>query len=240
MTRPTAVDDGICLASDRDRRLDVQGANVDSSDTRLDLDGDQQYLTVSNLAGMLPEAPGVMIGVVFARDGSQTVLLPEAGADWLWVDFNGDGAQRYDGDDYCNRPDSGGFTDACPPDLDEAGVLGWSPPAAGCWLGTRYIASNGNPSPSADLWNDDERLPMCQRVEKDEPIVLVAPYLAIYDDRDAREELDPQRWLDTGANAIRRAAAARRGFDMSTFIDENARQLHFNPNTGVAHEGASR
>ncbi len=233
--KPMLLSEGIGVASPCHRL-----ANVDADDLRLDLDGDQQYLTVSNLAGILPEAPGVMIGVVFARDGSQTVLLPEAGADWLWVDFNGDGAQRYGGDDYCNRPEESGFNPppACPPDL--ADIEAWSPPAAGCWLGTRYIASNGNPSPSADLWDDDERLPMCQRVEKDEPIVLVAPYLAIYDDRDAREELDPQRWLDTGANTLRRAAAARRGFDMSTFIDENARQLHFNPNTGVAHEGSSR
>jgi hypothetical protein len=205
---------------------------------RLDLDGDQQYLAVGNIAGMLPEAPGVMVAVMFARDGSQTVLLPEADADWFWVDFNSDGAQHYDGEDYCNRPDPNSFgIPPCPPTLDD--VVAWSPPAAGCWLGTRYLV-NGNPSPSSDLWDDLERLPMCQRSERDEPIVLVAPYLAIYDDRDAREELDPQRWLDTGSDVLRRVAAARRGLDLSTFIDQNARQLHFNPNTGVAHEGAAR
>jgi hypothetical protein len=70
--------------------------------------------------------------------------------------------------------------------------------------------------------------------------VLVAPYLAVYDDRDAREELDATRWLDAGTSPLRRQAASRRADDLSGFIDENARQLHFNPNTGVAHEGASR
>ena len=233
--KPMLLAEGVGIAAPCHR---ISNVNSYVTEPRLYLDGDKQYLAVGNLVTMLPEAPGVMIAVLFAGDGSQTVLIPEADADWLWVDFNGDGGQRYEGIDYCNRTEESGFNPppACPPDL--ADIEAWSPPAAGCWLGARYLA-NGQTS-SADLWNDDERLPMCQRAEGDEPLVLVAPYLAVYDDRDAREELDATRWLDAGTSPLRRQAASRRADDLSGFIDENARQLHFNPNTGVAHEGASR
>jgi prepilin-type N-terminal cleavage/methylation domain-containing protein len=212
---------------------------TDDGGVRLPLDADKQFFAVSQLAATLPEAPGQLIGVLFARDGSHTTIMHESDADWMWVDWNGDGAQRYDGVDYCNRPDVGGFNAAppCPPEVADAQP--WSPPAGDCWLGVRYLA-NGNASPAADLWNDDERVPLCMRNEDDESYVLIAPYLVIYDDRDVHEEVDTAGWLDSGSDAQRRQAAVRRALALNDFIDKTGRQVHLNRVTGVAQEGRTQ
>ena len=62
----------------------------------------------------------------------------------------------------------------------------------------------------------------------------IGPYLAIFDERTAREELDTSRWSPN------RAGGGRRGRDLTEFIDATARQLHFNRFTGVAMEASNR
>ena len=234
---PMRLAEGIGIASPGHRLSHVD----DDGGVRMALDADGQFFAVSNLATPLPEAPGQLIGVLFARDGSHTTIMHESDADWMWVDWNGDGAQRYDGVDYCNRPvpDAGFGTPepACPPDLEDAQP--WSPPAGDCWLGVRYLF-NGNPSPAADLWNDDERVPLCMRNEDDESYVLIASYLVIYDDRDVHEELDTITWLDSGSDQQRRQAAARRALALNEFIEKTGRQVHLNRVTGVAQEGRTQ
>ena len=89
------------------------------------------------------------------------------------------------------------------------------------------------------IWSEtqvllDERLPLCQIAANDEPFVSVGPYLAVFDERTAREELDTSRWSPN------QAGAGRRGRDLTEFIDATARQLHFNRFTGVAMEASNR
>ena len=241
---PMRLAEGIGIASPGHRLSHVD----DDGGVRMALDADGQFFAVSNLATPLPEAPGQLIGVLFARDGSHTTIMHESDADWMWVDWNGDGAQRYDGFDYCNRPVPppvfGGDPPppTCPPGEDglpDPDLLEWSPPAGDCWLGVRYLA-NGNASPAADLWNDDERVPLCMRNEDDESYVLIAPYLVIYDDRDVHEELDTITWLDSGSDQQRRQAAARRALALNEFIEKTGRQVHLNRVTGVAQEGRTQ
>ncbi len=232
---PMRLAEGIGIATPGHRLAHVD----DDGGTRMPLDADGQFFAVGQLATSIPEAPGQLVGVLFARDGSHTTVMHESDASWIWVDWNGDGAQRYGGVDYCNRPvgDDEDENQACPPDLEDAEP--WSPPAGDCWLGVRYLA-NGNASPGADLWNDDERMPLCGRSEDDEPWVLVAPYLVVYDDRDAHEELDTIEWADAGGDSVRRRAAVTRAKALNDFIDKTGRQVHLNRVTGVAQEGRTQ
>jgi hypothetical protein len=212
-------------------------------------DGDVQYLTPSQFASKLPEAPGQMIGILFSGDGAVANIVHAADADWLWVDFNADGFQRYEGIDYCNRqippPEFGGPPPPppCPPVA--AGVtepLPWSPPSAGCFVGARYRLSDGLHVATKDMWEDNEaeRLPICQQHLDDEPLVVTGAWLAVYDDREAREQLDPMTWLDSSTDPVRRKAVSVRAASLREFIDANARQLHFNKFSGVPMEAANR
>jgi len=204
-----------------------------------------QYLVPSQFASKLPEVPGQMIGILFSGDGSVANVVHAADADWLWVDFNADGLQRYEGLDYCNRPDPGGFNapDACPPSADpNLEVNAWSPPSAGCYVGARYRLSDGMHVPTKDMWEDNEaeRLPVCQQNLDDEPLVVTGAWLAIYDERDAREQNDPMQWIDSSTVQLRRKGVSLRAAALRDFIDANARQLHFNRFSGIPMEAANR
>ncbi len=178
--------------------------------------GDYHYFTTSNLKTLTPEAAGTIPGILFARDGAPATLIGQFNAEFLWVDFNRDTKQQmgrvaYAGDD----------------PFDAATFA----PADGCWLLTRR-QTNGNWSETQVLL--DERLPLCQIAANDEPFVSIGPYLAVFDERTAREELDTSRWSPN------QAGAGRRGRDLTEFIDATARQLHFNRFTGVAMEASNR
>jgi hypothetical protein len=80
----------------------------------------------------------------------------------------------------------------------------------------------------------EEAVPICHFGGDDEPFVLITPYLAVFDDRDAREELDQAAWINTSQGA------AYRGRDLTEFIDGTGRVLHFNRYTGVAMEASDR
>lgn len=65
----------------------------------------------------------------------------------------------------------------------------------------------------------------------DEPAADVVEFLAVYDDRDARERYDPAAWNPaTGGSG---AETARRD-DLTEYIDQFADRIHFNRYTGVA------
>lgn len=65
------------------------------------------------------------------------------------------------------------------------------------------------------------------RLDNDEPVVMIAPYLAVFDDEQFREFSDPASWTDSG------------GFDtyskdLRRYLNQNANRIHFNSYTGVA------
>jgi prepilin-type N-terminal cleavage/methylation domain-containing protein len=225
---PELLSSGVGVAATAHRFSDVEG------DEQLAGSGDAQYLTTSNLLGVqgIPEAPGIIPAVLFGRDGSVAAIIQEAEAEWCFIDFNGDGAQRYDGSDYCNYTRQTGFNTPapCPPELPDS-VMEGTAPAGSCWLGAFYNP-NGTFFQNRNLI--EEAVPMCQWHDDDEPFVVITPYLAVFDDRDAREELDQGAWINT------RQGAAYRGRDLTKFIDETGRVLHFNRYTGVALEASSR
>ena len=230
---PELLSPGVGVAATGHRFSDVEG------DDQLACSGDAQYLTTSNLLGVqgIPEAPGIIPAVLFGRDGSVAAIIQEAQAEWCFIDFNGDSAQRYGGFDYCNyHPGDPIFGDPsdpvepCPPGLPEPIERG-SVPAGSCWLGAFY-------SPTGAFYQNrnliEETVPLCQGQADDEPFIVITPYLAVFDDRDAREELDQVAWINTSQGA------AYRGRDLTKFIDETGRVLHFNRYTGVAMEASGR
>jgi len=64
-----------------------------------------------------------------------------------------------------------------------------------------------------------------QRFPDDEPFVVFAPFLSVYNDREAREEFDTSAWINN-PDALRD--------DLSAYINERADRLHFNRYSGVA------
>ncbi|MDA1007734.1 MAG: prepilin-type N-terminal cleavage/methylation domain-containing protein [Planctomycetota bacterium] len=61
----------------------------------------------------------------------------------------------------------------------------------------------------------------------DEPAADVVEFLAVYDDRDARERYNSMAWSGTAGEDVRRA-------DLTSYIDQFADRIHFNRYTGVA------
>ncbi|MDP6891109.1 MAG: hypothetical protein QF471_07240, partial [Phycisphaerales bacterium] len=125
-----------------------------------------------------------------------------------------------------------GAPNPCPPELlDLPELEQGNAPAGSCWVGAFYNSA-GTFFPNRNLI--EEAVPICHFGGHDEPFVLITPYLAVFDDRDAREELDQATWINT------RQGAAYRGRDLTGFIDETGRVLHFNRYTGVAMEASNR
>ncbi|MCP4758741.1 MAG: type II secretion system protein [Planctomycetes bacterium] len=242
--KPMQLAEGIGVAVPGHRLSNLSDYSNSPTTDPMAYDGDIQYLTPSQFSTKLPEVPGQMIGILFSGDGSVANFVHTADADWLWVDFNADGLQRYEGLDYCNRQDPPGFggPDPCPPVEDGQAAVPWSPPSAGCYVGARYRLTDGVHIPAKDMWEDNEaeRLPVCQQRLDDEPLVVTGSWLAIYDERDARKQLDPMEWLNSPTDVLRRKAVSTRSDALRGFIDANARQLHFNKFSGVPLEATNR
>jgi len=215
-------------------------AETDDGEGQIPVKGDTEFLPTANLLGFkgIPEAPGVVPAVLFAADGSVANMMHEADSEWCFVDLNQDGLQRYRGDNYCNHQPLEGFNVpfACPEGVPD-GTLEGSAPAGECWVGPYYLENSGQPAAARTLI--EEVLPLCQWGEDDEPMVLISPYLAVYDDREARKQLDPAGWVITGQNTDQRNAALR-GRELSDYVQANGRVLQFNRFTGVALEASER
>ena len=63
-----------------------------------------------------------------------------------------------------------------------------------------------------------------QTFENDEPFLAMAPFIAVFDDDEAREMFDTSQW---GNVDIRRG-------DLTEYITQFADRIHFNRYTGVA------
>lgn len=65
------------------------------------------------------------------------------------------------------------------------------------------------------------------RLDDDEPVVMIAPYLAVFDDEQFREFFEPSTWTDAaGFDNYRQ--------DLRQYLNQNANRIHFNSYTGVA------
>ena len=96
--------------------------------------GDFQYFATSNLTTLIPEAPGVIPGVLFGRDGAPITMVGELDAEFLWVDFDANGANRT-----CEVPTTTDYSPDDPYDMDTVCAIG------------RMLASD----PASDQWQLD-------------------------------------------------------------------------------------
>ena len=94
-------------------------------------------------------------------------------------------------------------------------------PACGA---TRIYGSGPN---NVDFFVYDEPL--------DEPLFDLVPYLAVFDDGEARQLFDASAWKGTGSAAVRGAPTpAARVADQSRFVEEQADRIVFNRYSGIA------
>ena len=76
-----------------------------------------------------------------------------------------------------------------------------------------------------DRFQQDDPVPdFNQTFEHDEPFLAIAPFIAVFDDDEAREMFDTTQWGDVD---IRRE-------DITEYITQFADRIHFNRYTGVA------
>lgn len=131
------------------------------------------------------EAPGRMVGVMFAPDGSITTHNPASQAEHVWIDFDNSEDQN----------------------IDAIAVGG----ANGCltaplidWYEQRVIQDGGEFS-------------------FDETNIHLVPFLAIFNEREARELYNDNEW----------DVPDQRRQQLSEYINEFADRLHFNRYTGA-------
>ena len=181
--------------------------------------------------GVIGEPPGIIPAVLYGPDGEVVNYDQESDAALVFVDFNSDGGQRgWDPDEevsknWCNHwaASSFGGDPPCPPDRSEfqEGFV----PAGDCWVLNRRLAS-GLPHPNEVVF--DEVLPLCARGNGDEPFVVLATELMIFDEQAAREQFAIVNWTDS------KLGAAARGNDLNGFIKENGLRIRINRYTGVS------
>ncbi|MCI0365307.1 MAG: hypothetical protein L0Y44_15670 [Phycisphaerales bacterium] len=88
---------------------------------------------------------------------------------------------------------------------------------------------NYNNFPPADLeWDPWNGLYFEQYLEKEEPFVDIAVFLAVFDDDEVRRLYNPERWKTADANA-----AQNRLDDYGDYLTRHADRIHFNRYTGV-------
>ena len=90
--------------------------------------------------------------------------------------------------------------------------------------GTKYnfgLTGLGGDSnyPGSDNWD--------HRHDDDEPIVIVVPFLRVYDDDEFREFFAPEDWVTPTDTSLYES-------DLRQYIGENAKRIHFNSYTGVS------
>jgi prepilin-type N-terminal cleavage/methylation domain-containing protein len=150
------------------------------------------------------EQPGAMLGVMFAPDGTVITRNNRTNSHRMFVDFNDDRLQR-------QLIDNGQLR-LCD-NLDTVALPGSTadfPDENTCDLG------NGSSGTLTQFF--------CHRHRDDEPYITTAPFLTVYDDKQARDQFDTSTWTN-GQNRVG---------DLTQYISANADRIHFNRYTGVA------
>ena len=185
---------------------------------------DEMYMTTGR-SEVNGEAPGIVPAIMYGPDGEVVNYEQESDASFIFIDLNGDGGQRINGTDYCNHQAPQGFNQdpACPPDRRDF-EEGFAPPGD-CWVLNRRLPS-GLPHPDEVVF--DEELPLCARNDDDEPFVVLATELILFDDRDARTQFTVGNWQNT------KSGAAARGKDLGGYVQANGVRIRMNRYTGVS------
>ncbi|MBG84314.1 MAG: hypothetical protein CMJ40_07205 [Phycisphaerae bacterium] len=185
---------------------------------------DEMYMTTGRVE-VNGEAPGIVPAIMYGPDGEVVNYEQENDASFIFIDLNGDGGQRLNGSDYCNHESPAGFNPdpACPPDRRDF-EPGFASPAS-CWVLNRRLPS-GLPHPDEVVFDED--LPLCARQNDDEPFLVLATELILFDDRDARKQFTVGNWGDS------KAGAAARGRDLGDYIKANGVRIRMNRYTGVS------
>lgn len=153
-------------------------------------------------------APGVVIGVTFDKDGTMRTSFTDSGSQLAFVDFNGDGSMQCGDDCFTMLPFN--MNSACTTGVPEPGV------DYNCTFGFTE--------------EDDENvlnLFYAMDEPEDEPYVIIAPFITVYDYDEAREVYSG----DTQWTAPRVRLA-----DLDEFARNNGRVLYFNRFTGGVSE----
>ena len=193
------------------------------------------WLSQSNLGEIKgrvdDEAAGVILGVFFEADGSMRSSFTDTGSSLAFVDFNADGAQRV------LEPDSGlqnpyrdwCLTSTCRPPMSGGMQPGVPQP------GVDYVTTLGLTAIddySGDVFDEGTLLYYGQDLDESEPYVMVAPFFAVFDYREAASffgghlpdsETGELRWSDPGTRLQ----------DLDTFARSNGHVFHFNKHSGV-------
>jgi prepilin-type N-terminal cleavage/methylation domain-containing protein len=151
-------------------------------------------------------ASGMVIGVIFDQGGTLRTSFTDSGSQLAFVDFNNDGSLQCGSDCFTMLPfDSNGI---CRDGVPEPGV------DYECLFG--FDAEQ----------EDEDKLNLFYGMQEaeDEPYVLIAPYIALYDYDEANElYAGDTQW---------RAPAVRLG-DLDQFVRKNGHVLYFNRFTGA-------
>ena len=153
-------------------------------------------------------APGMVIGVTFDQAGLMHTSFTDSGSQLAFVDFNGDGAMQCGDTCFTMLPFSsnGVCADGVPePGVDYSSVFGYEQEEEEGVLNLFY----GMEQP------------------EDEPYVIIAPFIALYDYDEAR---------DLYAGDTQWSAPAVRLTNLDEYARKNARVLYFNRFTGGISE----
>ena len=142
---------------------------------------DNVWSTLSHLPSGTSEAPGEIIGVMYAPDGTTISHNSISDSNRIFVDFNENG-------------------------LQDSSVA-----VVNLFVGVANISQNTYFALSE------------HHLEADEAYVDVAPFIAVFDDDEARELSKPATWN----------SAANREAEYTTYVTNNVNPIHFNRYTGV-------
>jgi len=181
------------------------------------------WLSLSNLPAMdgggNPEAPGVVLGIIFDKTGAVRTAFEETGSQLAFVDFNNDGGMRgglspgnQQPNDYClspcNTQESGPMLEGIPePQVDFE-----------CDLG--LVDTNGNP------WNV-VLLNYMHSYPSEEPYLLITPMFAIYDYDEARDIYPGDDPMHDWSDPLKRRS------DLDEFAEKFGIVFSFNRYTGT-------
>lgn len=144
------------------------------------------------------EVAGCIVSVMYGPDGETLRYNPRTDAVQSWVDFN----PTFDFSEYGEVRQRHAGDDYFP---NAAQLV-----ASICDFGLDYTAF------------------MCQQYQDDEPFVIPAPFLAVFNDEECRTFYDTSTWTGATANG-----GLNRINNQSEYINQYADRIHFNRYTGV-------
>ncbi|MCH2133735.1 MAG: prepilin-type N-terminal cleavage/methylation domain-containing protein [Phycisphaerales bacterium] len=189
--------------------------------------GDDELYVMTSRVDQTNEPPGVLPAIMFGPDGEPVSYDQETDAALIFLDFNGDGGQRVNGIDYCNHWEEQSFNseEPCPPDR-RSFTPGFAP-TDGCWVLNERLPT-GLIHPDEVVFDGDEGIPFCAQQDGDEPFLVLATELMLFDEKAARERYGISTWTRD------KPGAARRGRDINGFINETGVRIRLNRYTGVS------